>query len=127
MRNIFLIPLLLALLCGCASHHTAVGRTEYLPTGTDLAVNLGVERYGDLCRLRDSLISAGFRCGERAMSLNAAPILVLPEDFDKAQTLAREIIIRDSLTVRLWKSPGSDELEVWEHGQKMRDEGYKLY
>jgi hypothetical protein len=127
MRNIFLIPLLLALLCGCASHHAAVGRTEYLPTGTNLAVNLGVERYGDLCRLRDGLIAAGFRCGERAMSLNAAPILVLPEDFGKAQTLAKRIIIRDSLTVRLWKSPGSAELEVWEHGRKSRDESYKIY
>jgi hypothetical protein len=127
MRHIFLIPLLLALLCGCASHHTAVGSTEYLPTGIDLAVNLGVERYGDLCRLREGLVVGGFRCGERAMSLNAAPLLVLPADFDKAQTLAREIIIRDSLTVRLWKSPGSAELEVWERGRKTRDEGYKVY
>ena len=127
MRYLFIVPVLVALLCGCASDHATVGRTEYLPTGTNLAVNLGVERYGDLCRLRDGLIAAGFSCGERAMSLNAAPILVLPEDFDKAQTLAREMIIRDSLTVRLWKSPGSAELEVWEHGRKSREEGYEIY
>ena len=127
MRIISLIPVLLALLCGCASDRAAVGRTEYLPTGTDLAVNLGVERYGDLCKLRDALTCAGFRCGERTMSLNAAPIQVLPEDFVKAQTLAREVIARDSLTVRLWKSPGSAELEVWEQGRKTRDEGYKIY
>ena len=127
MRNVLAISVLAILLCGCASHHTGTTHVDYLPSGTNLAVNTGTERYGDLCRLRDSLISAGFRCGERAMSLNAAPILVLPEDFDKAQTLAHEIIIRDSLTVRLWKSSGSDELEVWEHGQKMRDEGYKIY
>jgi len=127
MRSIFLIPLLLALLGGCASRPSVVGRTEYLPTGIALAVNMGVERYEDLCRLRDGLIAAGFRCGERAMSLNAAPILVLPEDFERAQTLAREIVVRDSLTVRLWKSPGSTELEVWERGRKARDESYKIY
>jgi len=130
MRYIFLISVFVGLLFGCASRPSSSRNPgAYLPVGTgaDLAVNLGIEHYGDLCRLRDGLVAAGFRYSERAMSLNAAPILVLPEDFDKAQTLARQIIIHDSLTVRLWKSPGSAELEVWEHGRKLRDEGYKIY
>ena len=130
MRYLLFILLLVGLLFGCASGPSSSREpAAYLPvgTGTDLAVNLGIEHYGDLCRLRDSLNAAGFRYSERAMSLNAAPILVLPEEFSRAQATAREIIMREALTVRLWKSPGSPELEVWERGQKIRDEEYRIY
>ncbi|MDB6024409.1 MAG: hypothetical protein JWM68_632 [Verrucomicrobiales bacterium] len=128
MRHFFIISFLVALLSSCVGPSTSTTTgVDYLPTGTDLAVNLGLKHYDDLRRLRSGLISAGFQCGERAMSLNAAPILVLPQDFEKARVLAREIVIRDALTVRLWKSPGAHELEVWEHGNKTRDESYKFY
>jgi hypothetical protein len=69
----------------------------------------------------------------RAMSLNAEQIVVEVADFDKAKAVVRELIIRDKLTVRVYKSldfaksPASSLLEVWEYGQKTREEPYKLY
>ncbi len=55
MRYIFFNLVLLGLLFGCASRSSSSKEpAAYLPvgTGTDLAVNLGIEDYGDLCRLR---------------------------------------------------------------------------
>ena len=92
-----------------------------------LAVNLGIDHYGDLSRLHDALTSAGLECGQEAMSLNAAPIFVSAAEFERAKASATEIVARDALTVRLWKSPISSELEVWEGGQKKREEPYKIY
>ncbi len=67
------------------------------------------------------------------MSLNAEQIVVEVADFDRAKTAVTEIIVRDKLTVRVYKSadfaksPATSLLEVWENGQKTRDEPYKLY
>ena len=61
------------------------------------------------------------------MSLNAEQIVVHRADFERAKVIATEIVVRNSLTVRMWKSRGSSELEVWERGQKVRDEPYKFY
>jgi hypothetical protein len=99
----------------------------------DIAVNLGLKHDDDLLRLYDSLAAAGVRCGIRAMSLNAEQIVVEVADFDRAKAVVTELIVRDKLTVRVYKSadfaksPGTSFLEVWEHGQKTREEPYKLY
>jgi hypothetical protein len=99
----------------------------------DVAVNLGLKYDHDLSSLYDSLAAAGFRCGMRAMSLNAEQIVVEVADFDRAKAAVTEIIVRDKLTVRVYqsadfaKSPATSLLEVWERGQKTREEPYKLY
>lgn len=132
------LPLVVAFLAGCAnsartesSLHDAAhqARAPYV----NVAVNLGLKHDRDLWRLYDSLAVAGFRCGLRAMSLNAEQIVVEVADFDRAKTAVTEIIVRDKLTVRVYKSadfaksPATSLLEVWENGQKTRDEPYKLY
>jgi len=69
----------------------------------------------------------------RAMSLNAEQIVVEVADFDRAKAVVTDIIVRDKLTVRVYrsadfaKSPATSLLEVWEQGQKTREETYKLY
>ena len=99
----------------------------------NVAVNLGTQHCRELWSLYDSLAAAGFRCGMRAMSLNAEPIVVEIADFDRAKAAVTEIIIRDKLTVRVYKSaefgksPAADLLEVWEKGQKSGEEPYKIY
>jgi hypothetical protein len=99
----------------------------------DIAVNLGLEYDRDLWTLYDSLAAAGFRCGMRAMSLNAEQIVVEVADFDRAKAVVTDIVANDRLTVRLYKSadfaksPATSLLEVWEQGQKIREEPYKLY
>jgi hypothetical protein len=92
-----------------------------------------MEHDQDLWKLYDSLAAAGFRCGVRAMSLNAEQVVVELADFDEAKHAITDIIARDKLTVRVYKSadfsksPGTSLLEVWERGQKTRVEHYKLY
>jgi len=103
------------------------------PPYVNIAVNLGIKHDRDLWKLYDSLASTGIRCGMRAMSLNAEQIVVELVDFERAQIVVREIIIQDRLTVRVYKSadfaksPATSLLEVWEKGQKIREETYKLY
>jgi hypothetical protein len=69
----------------------------------------------------------------RAMSLNAEQIVVERQDFERAKTVVQDIIVRDRLTVRVYKSRDFDKtptislLEVWEKGQKVREETYRLY
>src|SRR5215831_10711164 len=70
----------------------------------DVAVNLGLKYDRDLLTLYDSLAAAGIRCGIRAMSLNAEQIVVEVADFENAKAAVTEIIIRDKLTVRVFKS-----------------------
>jgi hypothetical protein len=99
----------------------------------DVAVNLGLKYDGDLLKLYDSLAAMGVRCGLRAMSLNAEQIVVEAAEFDRAKAAVTQIIVRDKLTVRVYKSadfgksPTTSLLEVWENGQKTREEPYKLY
>lgn len=140
MRILFTtsLALLTALAVGCAStdhpefplHDTTrQARAPYV----DVAVNLGLKNSHDLLRLYDSLASAGFRCGLRAMSLNAEQIVVEELDFARAKAAVTEIIVRDKLTVRVFtsvdfkKAPATSLLEVWEQGRKTREEPYKLY
>jgi hypothetical protein len=118
IRTIITFFFLTAMLSGCV---TAPSRD------TDLAVNLGLEYVRDNLRLQDLLASAGIDCGMRAMSPGAEQIVVHRADFERARVLAVDIVVRELLTVRLWKSPGSSELEIWEKGQKVRDEPYMLY
>lgn len=124
------------LLVGCSTTerkkvHDEAHRAR--PPVVDIAVNLGLKHEDDLRRLYDSLASEGVRCGMRAMSLDAEQIVVERADFERAKTIVTHIIIRDRLTVRVYKSPDFTEspsntlLEVWEKGQKLREEGYKLY
>jgi hypothetical protein len=67
------------------------------------------------------------------MSCNAEQIVVERADFARAKAVVTGIIIRDKLTVRVYTSPDFDKvpasspLEVWEGGQKVREETYKLY
>ncbi len=127
-----------ALLAGCAtpsgskrSLHDAEHRAR--APYTDIAVNLGLKHDRDLLSLYDSLAAAGFRCGMRAMSLNAEQIVVEIADFERAKAAVTKIIVRDKLTVRVYKSadfansPADSLLEVWASGQKIREEPYKLY
>jgi hypothetical protein len=129
---------LLALVLGCQStqipepniHDKAhQPRTPYV----DIAVNNGFERAHEVQSLYDSLASAGVRCGMRAMSCNAEQIVVERADFDRAKIIVTDIIIRDKLTVRVYTSPDPAKglafeiMEVWEQGQKVREEPYKLY
>jgi hypothetical protein len=140
MRRVFSITIaaLSIAIAGCASSQ----RTETSPHQSanqarepyvNIAVNLRLKHSRDLWKLYDSVAEAGFRCSMRAMSLNAEPIVVELADFDRARAAATEIIIRDKLTVRVYKSsefaksPGTSMLEVWENGKKTREEEYKLY
>ena len=103
------------------------------PPYDDIAVNLGQKRESDLFRLYDSLASHGVRCGMTASSLGAEQIVVERDDFDRAKGIITEIIVRDKLTVRVYesvdfdKSPANSLLEVWQDGQKVREENYKIY
>jgi hypothetical protein len=133
-----LVMILAAVVSGCSSTRPAAtslhneanqAREPYV----DIAVNLGLKHDRDLWRLYDSLAAAGFRCGMRAMSLNEEQVVVELADFDQAKAAVAEIIGRDKLTVRVYKSadlvksPTTSLLEVWESGQKTRDEPHKLY
>jgi hypothetical protein len=125
MRLWIFVGLFSAILLGCASNkRSAIG-----VKGVDIAVNLGFERDRELEPIQNALISAGVPCGQGAMSCNEAPLVVNPEDFARARAIAIETVIRNSLTVRLYKSPSgwSSLLEVWEAGRKTREEPHKLY
>ncbi len=60
-------------------------------------------------------------------------VVVERGDVNRASAVVRAIIPRDRLTVRVYKSPefadspSTSLLEVWENGQKIREEPYKLY
>jgi hypothetical protein len=139
MKQVFCILLLIAaaFLSSCSTAPPAPSlhdkahqaREPYV----DIAVNLGLKHDRDLWRLYDCLAAAGFRCGMRAMSLGAEQIVVELADFERARAATREIIIRDKLTVRVYKSEdfakssATSLLEVWETGQMIREEPYKLY
>jgi hypothetical protein len=124
MRVWILIYVVSALLLGCATSKDPIGAQ-----GVDIAVNLGFERERELEQIQSALISAGIPCNQRAMSCNEAPLVVKPGDFERARAIATETVIRNSLTVRLFKSPSglSSLLEVWEDGRKIREEPHKLY
>jgi hypothetical protein len=124
--SIYMAVLLLFLL-GCASTKHNVLNASPFVGGVDIAVNLGMEHYGDMMKLDDALASTGMPRRMRAMSLNAEQIVVERSDFERAKILVTNIIIRDALTVRVYGSPTSSLLEVWEKGQKIREEPYKLY
>ncbi len=124
MRVWILISVVSALLLGCATSKDPIGAQ-----GVDIAVNLGFERERELDQIQSALLSAGIPCNQRAMSCNEAPLVVRPGDFERARAIATETVIRNSLTVRLFKSPSglSSLLEVWEDGRKIREEPHKLY
>jgi hypothetical protein len=83
--------------------------------------------------LYDALEASGIPCNRRAMSLNAEQIVVNRDDFERARAFLTGVVVKRSLTVRLYespdfaKTPGTSLLEVWEKGQKVREETYKLY
>ena len=124
MRVWIFIYVVSALLLGCATSKDPIGAQ-----GVDIAVNLGFERERELDQIQSALISAGIPCNQRAMSCNEAPLIVRPGDFERAKAIATETVIRNSLTVRLFKSPSGlyPLLEVWEDGRKIREEPHKLY
>jgi len=123
------------LFSGCANSARTENPNRYnaRPPLADVAVNLGIEHAGDLERLCGSLASNGVPVGMRAMSLNAEQIVVERADFDRAKAILEQIIARERLTVRVYKSldfggtAASSMLEVWEEGQKVREEEYRLY
>jgi hypothetical protein len=96
-------------------------------------VNLGRKHAHDIDKLEEAMALAGMPCRVRAMSLNAEQLTVERSDFDRAKALATAIIIREALTVRVYKSPDfaksppDSKLEVWEKGKRLREEEYKLY
>ncbi len=67
------------------------------------------------------------------MSLNAEQIVVELADFERAKIIAEGIVIRDKLTVRVYqsvdgaKSSANSVFDVWEKGQKVREEKYRFY
>lgn|SRR5580765_674898 len=125
-----------ALFVGCIATDPACESRQGIPSRPRppvvyLAVNLGLEHTDDLIKLRDSLARTELRCGSTAMSLDAMHIVVEAGDFDRARAMATGIISRDRLTVRVYKSSNIETeepfLEVWEKGQNVREENYKLY
>ena len=135
---LFSIALACVFVAGCAStapsgpslHDKAhQAREPYV----DVAANLNLKFEGDLFKLYDSLAAAGFRCGMRAMSVNTAQVVVELADFERAKTAVTEIIGRDKLTLRVYKSadfaksPERSLLEVWDKGEKIREEPFKIY
>jgi hypothetical protein len=120
-------------LFGCASPLHIKNYPSAFSDGVDIAVNLGLAHTQDIDKLEDALASEGMPCRRRAMSLNAEQIVVERRDFEQAKILAISIMIRDKLTVRVYKSPDSAKssatslLEVWEKGQNVREESYKIY
>jgi len=138
MKTSFFAGFLSVLLLCCSAaerrarplHDTENGvRLPYV----DIAVNLGLKHEEDLHRLYDAIALKGLRCGMRAMSLNAEQIVVERGDFDRVKIIVTGIVVRDKLTVRIYKSADLAEpasaptLEVWENGKKVREEQYKLY
>jgi hypothetical protein len=129
---------MLCFLAGCETAEHKQGTLHDMahrarPPVVDIAVNLGLKHEDDLRKLYDSLASEGVRCGMRAMSLDAEQIVVERADFERAKTIVTSIITRERLTVRVYKSPGFEKapanslLEVWDKGQKVREEEYRLY
>jgi len=134
--SLFVVILCFLVGCGTPEHkektlHDMAHRAR--PPVADIAVNLGLKHEDDLRKLYDALASEGVRCGMRAMSLDADQIVVERADFERAKTVVTNIITRGGLTVRVYKSPDFEKspanslLEVWEKGQKVREEEYKLY
>jgi hypothetical protein len=103
--------------------------TRARPPVADIAVNLGLKHEADLLKLYDLIALEGIRCNMRAMSLDAAQIVVERADFLRARTVVTNFVVRDRLTVRVYMSPNTADslLEVWEKGRKTREEEYKLY
>ena len=137
-KPLMLLLILAAVLSGCGSTppvapslhdraHQARGPS------VDIAVNLGLKYDGDLLKLYDLLAAEGVRCGMRAMSANEEQIVVERQDFDRAKGIVTGIIVRENLTVRVYTSPDFDKmpatsrLEVWDKGQKVREETHRLY
>jgi hypothetical protein len=123
--------LVLALLAGCATNHYAA-RSE----GVVVAMNLGMAHLGDLEHLQHAVAGSGIPCCAGILDLNYAPLLVNAGAVTRANEAAAEIVVRDSLTIRLlktpvaWESPSlltNSVYEVWEKGKLVREEGFKLY
>jgi len=131
LKSIFVAAatvLMLFVGCACMPHAS---------TSADVvvALNLGMEHLSDLDRLREGLTGEGIPCRIGIVDLNYAPILVDIGDSDRAKSIATELVIRNSLSVRLLKSPTlwgpsivtNSTFEVWEKGQQVREEEFKLY
>ena len=125
------MTLALVLLVGCLNERHAA-KSE----GVVIALNFGIEHKGDLVRLREELAGTGIQCHMGVLDLNYAPILVQAPEATRAQVAAAAITVRDSLTIRLLKSPVPWEspslftnsiFEVWESGHLVREEQFKLY
>ena len=136
MKTFFFAGFLPAILLGCstAEHSTRPlhnAGNAARPPCVDIAANLGLKHADDLHKLYDALALAGVRCGNRAMSLDTEQVVVEEADFDRGKSIATGIVVRDKLTVRIYQSAGPVaapmRLEVWENGQKVREEPYKLY
>ena len=137
MKTSFCLVILCFLVgCGTAERkeialHDTAHRAR-LPV-VDIAANLGLKHEDDLRKLYDSLASEGVRCAMRAMSLDAEQIVVERAEFERVRTIVTNIVTHDRLTVRVYespdfeKSPANSRLEVWEKGQRVREEEYKLY
>lgn len=131
MRAAILIIILATSLSGCVNqvHNSSAPLVDPV----DVAVNLGMEHEDDLRILYDALASSGIPCNRRAMSLNAEQIVVNRDDFERARAFLIRVVVKRSLTARLYESPdfamspGTSLLEVWEKGRKLREEAYKLY
>jgi len=138
MKTSYFAGFLSVLLLGCSTAERSARTLHDVknvaqPPCVNIAVNLGLKHEDDLHKLYDSLASTGVRCGMRAMSLDAEQIVVERAEFERAKTIVTNIINREHLTVRVYesadfeKSPSHSLLEVWEKGQKVREEKYKLY
>ncbi len=135
MKTIICFTLLCLTFAACSTTERSVHDSAHAVRApyVDLAANLGSQYESDLWKLYDSLALDGLRCGMRAMSLGTEQIVVERDDFDRAKTLATGIVVRDKLTLRIYKSvnfaqsPGASMLEIWKNGQKVREEGFKLY
>jgi hypothetical protein len=125
------LALSVIIFCGCKAQSVMVRRSISNPVY--IAVNLGEAHHRDLFKLEAELGHAGIPCTHTATSLRATDLAVEREDFDRVKPLLERFVIRDKLSVRIYKSPYSVNssvnplLEVWENGKKTREEYYRIY
>lgn len=128
------VRIFLATVCILVAGCEAGPHTLKSPPGNyvDLVANLGAKNTADFDDIYRALRATSIHVGRRAMSLGTEQITVSASDFDQAKAFVTRLIVKKSLTVRLYGSPNTATspqaslLEVWVHGVKVREEPFRL-
>src|SRR5271165_5687042 len=100
MRILMLFVVFAVALSGCKTSPRSTQYPAPFVDGVNIAVNLGSRHAEDIDKLESALVLEGVPCRRSAMSLNAEQIIVERSTFERAKSVARNAIVRDSLTVR---------------------------